>query len=145
MAVGAGERLDKVLAAVKRLADGRLCTNGPMQHAVAAALANPFDDWSETESLPPLPDVREEEGWVYSSTPTAVRRTGRSYVIERSRQAVSPSGEMTEEESAIELDSLSAEELEAEAADAGFSVLPRRTVPETREYVGSDVAVLEAA
>lgn len=38
MAVGAGERLDKVLAAVKRLADGRLCTNGPMQHAVAAAL-----------------------------------------------------------------------------------------------------------
>lgn len=39
MAVGAGERLDKVLAAVKRLADGRLCTNGPMQHAVAAALA----------------------------------------------------------------------------------------------------------
>ena len=38
MAVGGGERLDKVLAAVKRLADGRLCTCGPMQHAVAAAL-----------------------------------------------------------------------------------------------------------
>lgn len=38
MAVGAGERLNNVLAAVKRLADGRLCTNGPMQHAVAAAL-----------------------------------------------------------------------------------------------------------
>lgn len=38
MAVGAGERLDNVLTAVKRLADGRLCTNGPMQHAVAAAL-----------------------------------------------------------------------------------------------------------
>ena len=38
MAVGAGDRLDKVLAAVKDLADGRLCTNGPMQHAVAAAL-----------------------------------------------------------------------------------------------------------
>ncbi len=38
MAVGGGERLDNVLAAVKQLADGRLCTNGPMQHAVAAAL-----------------------------------------------------------------------------------------------------------
>ena len=38
MAVGAAGRLDKVLAAVKRLADGRLCTAGPMQHAVAAAL-----------------------------------------------------------------------------------------------------------
>ena len=38
MAVGAAGRLDKVLAAVKRLADGRLCTTGPMQYAVAAAL-----------------------------------------------------------------------------------------------------------
>lgn len=38
MAVGGGDRLDKILTAVKRLADGRLCTNGPMQHAVAAAL-----------------------------------------------------------------------------------------------------------
>ena len=38
MAVGAGERLDRVLVAIKELADGRLCTNGPMQHAVAAAL-----------------------------------------------------------------------------------------------------------
>ena len=39
MAVGSDQRLDKVLAAIKELADGRLCTNGPMQHAVAAALA----------------------------------------------------------------------------------------------------------
>ena len=39
MAVSSGNRLEKVLAAIKELADGRLCTNGPMQHAVAAALA----------------------------------------------------------------------------------------------------------
>ena len=39
MAVGSGDRLDKVLAAIKELADGRLCTNGPMQHAVTAALS----------------------------------------------------------------------------------------------------------
>jgi len=110
----------------------------------AAALANPFDDWSETESLPPLPDVREEDGWVYSSTPTAVRKTGKSYVIERSRQAVSPSGEMTQEESAIELDSLAPGALEAEAPGAGFKARLRRTVSETPEYVGSDVVVLEA-
>ena len=38
MAVGASKRLDKVLSAIKELADGRLCTNGPMQHAVSAAL-----------------------------------------------------------------------------------------------------------
>jgi alanine-synthesizing transaminase len=38
MAVGGQERLDGVLSAIKTLADGRLCTNGPMQHAVPAAL-----------------------------------------------------------------------------------------------------------
>ena len=39
MAVGGRERLlDGVLAAIKTLADGRLCTAGPMQHAVSAAL-----------------------------------------------------------------------------------------------------------
>ena len=39
MAVGATPRLDHVLSAILELADGRLCTNGPMQHAVEAALA----------------------------------------------------------------------------------------------------------
>ena len=73
----------------------------------AAALANPFEDWSDEESLPPLPDVREEDGWVYSSTPIArPARRRRSFVIERNRQAVSPSGEITEERSTIELDSV---------------------------------------
>jgi SAM-dependent methyltransferase len=110
----------------------------------AAALANPFDGWSDTESLPPLPDVREEDGWVYSSTPTGVRRAGNSFAIDRHRQAVSPSGEMTEERATIELDAVHAEELEVEAAAFGFKPLPRRTVPSTPDYVGSDVVILEA-
>jgi alanine-synthesizing transaminase len=38
LAVGRNERLDGVLAAIKKLADGRLCAPGPMQHAVVAAL-----------------------------------------------------------------------------------------------------------
>lgn len=38
LAVGRTERLDEVLAAIKKLADGRLCSPGPMQHAIAAAL-----------------------------------------------------------------------------------------------------------
>ena len=38
MAVAATHRLDDVLAGVKKLADGRLCTCGPMEHAVVAAL-----------------------------------------------------------------------------------------------------------
>ncbi len=38
MAVGRSARLDDALAAIKKLADGRLCSPGPMQYAVEAAL-----------------------------------------------------------------------------------------------------------
>jgi alanine-synthesizing transaminase len=38
MAVGSSARLDGVLTAIKKLADGRLCSPGPMQYAVTAAL-----------------------------------------------------------------------------------------------------------
>ena len=38
MAIGRSPRLDAVAAAVKKLADGRLCSTVPMQYAVAAAL-----------------------------------------------------------------------------------------------------------
>jgi alanine-synthesizing transaminase len=38
MAVGRTDRLDDVLGAVKKLADGRLCATGPMQYGITAAL-----------------------------------------------------------------------------------------------------------
>ncbi len=40
MAVGANPRMDEVLAAIKKLADGRVCSNGPMQAAILAALSD---------------------------------------------------------------------------------------------------------
>jgi aspartate/methionine/tyrosine aminotransferase len=38
IAVGRSRRLDDLLAALKKLADGRLCSTVPMQHAIPAAL-----------------------------------------------------------------------------------------------------------
>ena len=38
LAVAETERLNDVLAGIKKLADGRLCSPGPMQHAITAAL-----------------------------------------------------------------------------------------------------------
>ena len=38
LVVGGTPRLDDALAAIKKMADGRLCSPGPMQHAVAPAL-----------------------------------------------------------------------------------------------------------
>jgi alanine-synthesizing transaminase len=43
MAVGRTDRLNDVLAAVKKLADGRLCATGPMEYAITAALDGPRD------------------------------------------------------------------------------------------------------
>ena len=38
LAVAQTDRLDDVLGGIKKLADGRLCSTGPMEHALAAAL-----------------------------------------------------------------------------------------------------------
>jgi alanine-synthesizing transaminase len=38
LAVGRSDRLDDALGAIRKLADGRLCSPGPMQHAITAAL-----------------------------------------------------------------------------------------------------------
>lgn len=38
MVAGRSPRLDDLLAAIKKLADGRLCSNGPAQYAIAPAL-----------------------------------------------------------------------------------------------------------
>lgn len=38
MAVAGTGRLDDLLAGIKKLADGRLCSTGPMEHAIVAAL-----------------------------------------------------------------------------------------------------------
>ena len=43
LAVGGAERLDAVLGAVRELADGRLCSTGPMQFGILAALTGPDD------------------------------------------------------------------------------------------------------
>jgi hypothetical protein len=111
----------------------------------AAALADPFEGVPPEDAGPPLPDVREQDGWVFSSTPVAVRSEADGTAIDRLRQAVSPRGELDESMASIVLDRLEADELEAEAAAAGFEATPRRTVPGSGDYVGSIVVVLEAA
>lgn len=48
MVVGRSPRLDDLVAAIKKLADGRLCSNGPAQYAIAPAL---LGDRSHQESF----------------------------------------------------------------------------------------------
>ena len=111
---------------------------------LAAALADPLEGLPASDALPPLPDVLERGGWVYSSTPVNVHEEPDAIAIERVRQAVSPGGELAESAAVIRLDRLQPETLEQEGRAAGFRVHERQRVPPTADYVGSIVVVLEA-
>ena len=112
---------------------------------LAVALSDPFEAVAPDDALPPLPDVREDDGWVLTSMPVAVRPERHGVTIERLRQLVSPSGELSEELYSVRLDSVSPEQLEREAAEAGLRPAGRRAVGSTPDHVGSTVVLLEVA
>ena len=109
----------------------------------AAALADPFEGVPAERAEPPVPDVREEDGWVFSSTPLAVRALAGATAIDRLRQSVSPAGELEEAVATIELDDGRPEMLEHLGASMRVRTLPRRGVAATGDYVGSVVVMLE--
>jgi SAM-dependent methyltransferase len=94
-------------------------------------------------TLPPLPDVREVDGWIYSSLPVAAATAEERIVLRRLRQTVSPAGELRDENDEVQLRTFSAEELEAEAEGVGLAAAGRRVIPETEAHVGSLVVLLE--
>ncbi len=75
----------------------------------------------------------------------AVRESHDGTAIERVREAVSPAGDLRQSASAVVLDRVDGDEYAEQGEEAGFRRLPRRSVPATESYVGSDVLVLEAA
>ena len=109
----------------------------------AAALADPFEDVPPEELEPPVPDVREQDGWVFASVPVAVRPGDGATAIDRLRQTVSPEGRLEEALSSIDLDDARPEELEHLGASMRFRTLPRREIPGTDTYLGSEVVMLE--
>lgn len=106
---------------------------------VAAALANPPEYDGD---IRPLPDMREEDGWLWSSQPIAVRSAPSGMVIERTRETVAPNGDRTVEADEILLTRTLPEDLDAAGARHGLRPLPRRAIPQTDDYVGSEVVML---
>lgn len=92
-----------------------------------------------------LPDVREREGWLYSSLPVVAADADGGIEIRRLRQAVSPEGELSEEEARERLDPLGPATLEAEGRRAGLRPVERLEVPAEDGYLGSVVVVMELA
>jgi SAM-dependent methyltransferase len=107
----------------------------------AAALAEPRDAASDDEIAPPLPDMLESDGWVFSSLPVSIEERNGTVVVTRMRLAVSPAGDMDEERAEIVFDLVSAAEFEDEARAAGLEPAERRFIPETLDHIGSTVIV----
>jgi SAM-dependent methyltransferase len=108
----------------------------------AAALAELRHAMPPADADPPLPDVEERDGWVFSSLPLDVRAAPDGVAVERLRQVVSPYGELAEERHTQALEALTPEQLEAEAAAvAGLRPHARHEIAATPDHVGSTVVV----
>lgn len=133
---GAAGRKDFLRCARAHLDEGAL---------LAIAIAETLDLYEVLDGAPaPLPDMRELDGVVYSSHPTAVRAAGDGFVLERRRETISTAGELAVEHDVVLLDRLASAELEQEAAAVGLRVAGRASIPATSEYVGSSVVMLRA-
>jgi SAM-dependent methyltransferase len=123
---GAAERrrcLDAVAAALR--------PGGRFAAAIVERLPEPV------ASPTPIPDVRDVEGWVYSSLPVDAALVDQQIVIRRLRQTVSPAGELREERNEVRIHAVEVEQLEAEAARAGLQPIVRREIPPTELHIGS--------
>ncbi|HEX3362285.1 MAG TPA: hypothetical protein VHS74_14920, partial [Solirubrobacterales bacterium] len=96
----------------------------------------------EEDGEPLVPDVREVDGWVYSSLPLEAAVGPENIVVHRLRQKVAPSGELTDEPDSVTICTLTADELEAEAAEVGLVAVERLYIEPTADHVGSTVVVL---
>jgi SAM-dependent methyltransferase len=109
---------------------------------VAAAMVEGMPEPEEGDDAPLVPDVREVDGWVYSSLPLEAVVGPENIVVHRLRQKVSPMGELTDEPDSVTICTLTADELEAEAAEVGLVPIERIYIDATDDHVGSTVVVL---
>jgi precorrin-6B methylase 2 len=90
-----------------------------------------------------LPDMREVDGWVYSSEPLWVLVGDDTLSVRRVREEVSPDGAIDRNVHDELLYRLSPARLEAEATVAGFEVVGRRIVNSGPREADSIVVLLE--
>jgi SAM-dependent methyltransferase len=147
-----GERFALIIAPMQLIQllpgrEGRLrclrCVRAHLAPGGRAALTLVQDVVEGTAPADTLPDVKELDGWVYSSRPLGVRREDGFFVADLLRQRVSPEGRLTDEPATVRLALLTAAELEAEALDAGLRPFGRNRIADD-DHVGSEVVLLEA-
>ena len=111
--------------------------------AIAIAATDDFEEFEWHDGDPfPLPDIIEIDGNVYCSQPTAVRREGNSFVLERRREVIDALGDREQSQNVIVLDTVSVAELEEAGQRAGLKPLGVRAIDPTTEHIGSQVVLL---
>jgi SAM-dependent methyltransferase len=93
---------------------------------------------------PPIPDMREVGGWVYSSEPLWVQLGPREIKVRRLRKRVSPEGEIERSVHDEVLHRLDADGFEREAAEAGLDPVERVGVSSGPDEADSLAVILEA-
>ena len=121
-------------AVARHLEPGALLAAAIVEGAPTAALG---------EGTATLPDVREHDGWIYSSLPLEVISAEGRLIVRRLRQTVAPDGDLSEALDTVELDLLTADAFEAEARNTGLMPVGRLTIDATEAHVGSTVVLLE--
>jgi precorrin-6B methylase 2 len=91
-----------------------------------------------------LPDMREVDGWVFSSEPLWVQVGERALTVRRLRETVSPDGKMERDIHDEVLNRIDPETLEREASDAGFRPTGRRRIRSGENEADSTVVLAEA-
>lgn len=93
----------------------------------------------------PIPEMRDLEGWVYSSEPLWVQVEEGEIRVRRLRNRVGPDGALERAVHDEVLHRLPPERLEAEAAEAGLAALERRQLCTDRSEADSIAVILEAS
>lgn len=113
--------------------------------ALAIALAEEVLGGENIDPMEIAPDVREVDGWVYSSHTREIVVDPGKIAIRRRRERVSPEGVLTDDLDEVILQVLSAETLQSEGRAAGLKPAGCRSIPPTDDHVGSTVVLLEAS
>jgi SAM-dependent methyltransferase len=92
-----------------------------------------------------LPDMRELDGWVYSSEPLWVQVSDDILTVRRLRERVSPGGEMKRAIHDEVLNRVSAERLELESREAGFEPSGRHQISSGPNEADSILVLLKVS
>lgn len=134
----------------------RACEHVRPGGVIACAILSALEPFDCSDGAPgPAAERAHVDGLLYLSRATRVSELAHTVVIERERRVIddrpdAPGGpaerlrqpDAQRERDLIELDRVSARELECEGREVGLDPLGRREVPATDEHVGSVVVVL---